>query len=199
MGEFTLHDGDHLFRVLNIMERLLGEQNIKNLAIPELMLLILTAFFHDIGMAPDEADYLTWKKVWSGDPQFATIEEEQQYKKFKRFYDSRPEQQDEISHLYQQGKYQQAETTIAYMITDYIRQTHAERARQIIGKDWNNKIVYRDTDLTVEFAQLCFGHNEDPLTLLEMDKNYLCGPGTFVCLPLIGVILRIADILDFYA
>jgi molecular chaperone HtpG len=199
MGEFTLHDGDHLFRVLSLMERLLDEQNLKNLSIPELMLLILTAFFHDIGMAPDEAEYLTWKKVLENDPQFTSLEEALEYKKFKRFYDSRPEQQDEISHLYQQGKYQQAETTFAYMITDYIRQTHAERARQIIGKDWDNKIVYRDTDLTVEFAQLCFGHNEDPLTLLEMDKNYLCGPGIFACLPLIGVLLRIADILDFDA
>ena len=31
MGEFTLHDGDHLFRVLNIMERLLTEENVKKL------------------------------------------------------------------------------------------------------------------------------------------------------------------------
>ena len=51
MGEFTLHDGDHLFRVLNLMEKLLTEQTIKNLSSPELMLLILSAFFHDIGMS----------------------------------------------------------------------------------------------------------------------------------------------------
>jgi molecular chaperone HtpG len=60
MGEYTLHDGDHLFRVLNLMERLLGENVIKNMSAPELMLLILTAFFHDIGMAPDEREVIAW-------------------------------------------------------------------------------------------------------------------------------------------
>ena len=48
MGEFTLHDGDHLFRVLILMERLLSPEKIEELSIPELMLLILSAFFHDI-------------------------------------------------------------------------------------------------------------------------------------------------------
>ena len=35
MGEFTFHDGDHLFRVLNLMVKLLSEQTIKNLSPPE--------------------------------------------------------------------------------------------------------------------------------------------------------------------
>jgi molecular chaperone HtpG len=34
---------------------------------------------------------------------------------------------------------------------------------------------------------------------LEFDKNLLAGPETFVCLPLVGIILRLADILDFDA
>ncbi len=63
MGEYTLHDGDHLFRVLNLMEKLIPEQTIKNLSSPELMLLVLSAFFHDIGMSPDEKQVITWKKV----------------------------------------------------------------------------------------------------------------------------------------
>src|SRR4051812_42174367 len=54
MGEFTLHDGDHLFRVLHLMEKLLTEEVVKQLVVPELMLLVLSALFHDIGMAPDE-------------------------------------------------------------------------------------------------------------------------------------------------
>ncbi len=62
MGEFTLHDGDHLFRVLSMMERLLSDEQLQTLNIPELMLLILTSFFHDIGMAADEKDVIAWKK-----------------------------------------------------------------------------------------------------------------------------------------
>ena len=66
-------------------------------------------------------------------------------------------------------------------------------------KDWNGKILFRDADLTVEFAQICYSHNEDALTLLDLEKNYLCAENTFACLPLVGVILRLADILDFDA
>lgn len=199
MGEFTLHDGDHLFRVLNLMEILLTDQNIMELSVPELMLLILSAFLHDIGMSPDEKEILIWKKVWDIAPTFDDEEDERSFNEFKRFYSARPEQESIIYGLIDQGKNSTADTIKAYLITEYIRQTHAERARDIIYKKWNNKIIYRDTDLTSEFAQICFSHNDDALTLLELDKNYLCGTNTVACLPLIGVILRLADILDFDA
>ena len=190
MGEFTLHDGDHLFRVLNLMEKLLPEQTIKNLSKPELMLLILSAFFHDIGMAPDEKQVLTWKKIWDYEP-IIEPDEENDFNQFKRFYSARPEQEEIINQLTQQKKYSNADTIKAYLITEFIRQTHADRAREIIEKDWNNKILFRDADLTVELAQICYSHNEDALTLLELDKNYLCAENIFACLPLIGVILRL--------
>jgi molecular chaperone HtpG len=199
MGEFTLHDGDHLFRVLNLMERLLTEHVIKNLSSPELMLLILSAFFHDIGMSPDEKDVLSWKKVWDINPEFEDSSEERSYNEFKRFYSARPEQNEIIKRLIGQGKNSNADVIKAYLITEFIRQTHADRAREIIDRDWNGKISYRDTDLTVEFAQICFSHNEDPLALLDLDKNFLCGPNNFACLPLVGIILRLSDILDFDA
>ncbi|OAD91468.1 metal-dependent phosphohydrolase [Aequorivita soesokkakensis] len=196
MGEFTLHDGDHLFRVLNLMERLLTKESIDKLTSPELLLLIVSAFFHDIGMAPDEEEVLTWKKVWDVHPE---IEKEDQriLEDFKRFYTSRPEDEKRLIELIKKGQNTQADTVKSYLITEYIRQTHADRARDIIEKDWSEKIKFRDTDLTVELAQICYSHNEDALSLLELDKNLLCGSGIYACLPLVGVILRLADILDF--
>lgn len=198
MGEFTLHDGDHLFRVLNLMERLLIKETIEQLSIPELMLLILSAFFHDIGMAPDEKEVVTWKKVWDLLPDFKDDEQES-FNKFKRFYSARPEQEEIIERLIDRGEQSKADTIKAYLITEFIRQTHGERAREIIGKDWDSKIKFRDTDLTVEFANICNSHNEDALKLLDFDKNYPCGTSAYACLPLIGVILRLSDILDFDA
>jgi len=198
MGEFTLHDEDHLFRVLNIMERLVSEKTISNLSSPELMLLILSAFFHDIGMAADEKQILTWRKIWDKNPEIDN-EEENTFNEFKRFYSARPEQQETIDLLISQGKISQAELIKSYLISEFIRQTHTERAREIIEKDWNNRIIYRNADLTVEFAQICYSHNEDAITLLDLDKSFLCAENTFACLPLIGIILRLADILDFDA
>ena len=64
MPEYTLHDGVHLFRVLNNMEKLIPEENLEKLTLPDLMLLILTAFFHDLGMAPYEYEIRAWKQDW---------------------------------------------------------------------------------------------------------------------------------------
>lgn len=197
MGEFTLHDGEHLFRVLNIMELLLSSSVIENLSIPELQLLILSAFMHDIGMAPDEKDVLAWKKVWDYEPEFESEDEKAKSEEFNRFFSARPDDKERINNYIIQGKHSRADTAKAYLITEFIRQTHAERAREIIEKDWNNKIKFRDVDLTVEFAQLCLSHNEDALNLLNLDKNFLCGAGIVICLPLIGLLLRLADVLDF--
>lgn len=199
MDEYTLHDDIHLFRVLYLMERLLTKEVIQNLSIPERMLLILSAFFHDLGMAPDEKEIKTWKKVWNTLPEIEDEEEQKLFARFKRFYDARPEQQDVIEKLIKEGNDTKASIIKSYLLTDFIRQTHAERAREIIAKHWNEQIKYRDTDLTVELANICQSHNEDALKLLEFDKNYSCGNNSYACLPLIGVILRLADILDFDA
>jgi molecular chaperone HtpG len=198
MGEFTLHDSDHLFRVLYLMEKLLPKEVIANLSTPELLLLIASAFMHDVGMAPNEEEVLTWRKLWDVNPT-VNDEELETFNNFKRYYYSRPDQIEVITKLVSQGKNSQADIIKAYVVTEYIRRTHAERIKDVIEKDWNDKIKYRDNDLTVELAQICLSHNEDALTLLEFDKFLICGENTYICLPLIGIILRLSDILDFDA
>lgn len=197
MGEFTLHDGEHLFRVLNLMERLLTKKVIKELSIPELQLFIVTAMMHDIGMAPEEKEVLAWKKVYDFEPEFDSEDEKLASENFKRFFLARPEEEKKIKNYNYLKKYSKADSIKDYLISEYIRITHAERAREIIEKDWENKIVFRDVDLTIEFVQICYSHNDEALNLLELDKNLLCGSGIVACLPLIGLILRLADVLDF--
>lgn len=196
MGEYTLHDAEHIFQILNIMELLLGKENLKLLSLPELMLLILSSFFHDIGMAPSESDIFTWKKNWDTAP-MVNEEEHGQFHLFKRYLEARPEKELQIKTHISEGDFSKAELVKGYLISEYIRETHASRAREIIKADWHEKIKYQETDMTVEFAEICFSHNADALSLLNMDMQYLCGHGSFICLPLIGAILRLSDILDF--
>lgn len=195
MGEYILHDGDHLFRVLRLMEKIIPSTTISALSVPELMLLILTAFFHDIGMAASKQDTIIWSSLWDDDSLKDTSSK--QYLEFKKYCQGFPSILDEIEGLKSKGQLSKIELLKKHMISEFIRSTHAERARIIIDEDWNGKIKYRDIDLTNEFAQLCFSHNEDAATLLEFDTSLLCGPGTYACIPFIGVILRLADILDF--
>lgn len=197
MGEFTLHDGDHLFRVLNLMGKILGKDAIEKLTIPEILLLILSAFFHDIGMAPDISTVRSWRKVWDTDPSFSDDKDRNEWEKFSRFLASNPDKSDLINERIKKGDMSGADLGKSYLVTDYIRVTHALRAREIIQADWIDKIYYRDVDLAVEFSSICFSHNEDPLSVLDLDMNYLCGPNVYACLPLIAVTLRLADLLDF--
>lgn len=199
MGEFTLHDGDHLFRVLILMEKLLSPKNIEELSIPELLLLILSAFFHDIGMAPAIKDVLSWKKVWDYTPNFDDEADKKEYDRFQRYYLARPEHKAKLEEFIVRGNNSGTDLIKSYLIADYIRTTHAERARYIIERDWLEKIKYRDVDLTVEFASICFSHNEDPFSILELDQNFLCGPDVYANLQLVAVILRLSDLLDFDA
>ncbi len=162
------------------------------------MLLILSAFFHDIGMAADEKNVCSWRKVWDLSPALSD-EEKDEYSKFNRFYLSKPELIAEIKSYIAQGKNSDADLLKNYIISDHIRSTHAERAIDIIEKYWLDKIKYRDVDLTTEFAGICFSHNDDTLSLLELERSYLCADGIYANFQLVAVILRLADILDFDA
>lgn len=199
MGEFTLHDSDHLFRVVHLMARLLPENVIQRLSAPELMLLLLSAFFHDVGMAPSEKAVCAWRKAWDKDPEFADDTEREEFSKFQRYLNARPEQQAQLQQFIEDGANSSADLVKSYLVGDYIRITHPGRARQIIKDEWQDRIRYRDIDLTVDLATLCEGHGKDASELLDLDENLLCGPGVFACLPLVGVVLRLSDILDFDA
>src|SRR6266496_3347452 len=142
MGEFTLHDGDHLFRVLNLMERLAPKKITDRLSVPELLLLILSAFFHDIGMAPSEREVRGWLGIWEN--QKPSEEELALSSAFSRFVKGRPDKKTELDRLIEEGQTEKATLVRQYLVSEYIRITHAARARDIIGSEWAGKIKYRD-------------------------------------------------------
>lgn len=197
MSEYTLHDETHLFRVLFIMERLIPSDTLQSLSIPELMMLILTAFLHDIGMAPEESEIRAWKEDWNSEK--PTIEELNEYNKYNRFRNTYPHKIAEIIKLKNSEEYQKATLVEDYIISEYIRNTHTERARVTIANNWSDKIQYEDKNLVYELAQLCFSHGEDTLSLLDLETNVLCGENSYICMPFIGVIIRLSDLLDFDA
>jgi hypothetical protein len=194
MREFTLHDAEHLFHVLYIMSKLIPSNVLEKLTLPELMLLIMCAFFHDIGMAPDEFVILSWEKNWDSNPTFTSGEEKEEFLQFKKHLLSHQQINDEIESANKMGEFTKTELLREHFISDYIRSTHADRLKDTIKRDWNGKILYHDADMTIEFLDLCRSHCEDAMSLINMDYTYLSGK---VCLPLLGVILRLADILDF--
>lgn len=197
MPEYTLHDSEHLFRVLYNMEKLIPEGHLKSLSVPDLMLLILSAFFHDLGMAPYEKEIRAWKRNW--EDALPSQEESERYEIFSRFSQTYPDKLKEIDRLRLSGNFAKAEDVEYFLISEYIRTTHAQRAKSIIHSEWKGRVLYRDTDLTAFLAQICFSHNEDAMELLKMETSYLCGEDKELNPQFVALILRLADLLDFDA
>lgn len=63
MSEFTLHDEVHVFNMLLIIDRLIPLNTLENLSIPDLMMIMLSVYLHDIGMCPEEKYIKAWKGV----------------------------------------------------------------------------------------------------------------------------------------
>lgn len=195
MNEFTLHDDVHLFRLLKITEKLIPESTLEKLSAAELQVLLVSIFLHDIGMAPSEIEVRCWLKQWETDT--PSQEELEEYNNFEQYRNAQIYLIEEINKLNFAEAYEKAHLIEQRIVTDYIRITHSQRAREIISNEWDGKLKFQDTDLTNEIAQICFSHTENALDLLNMESSYLCGESVYICFPFIGALLRLADILDF--
>ena len=116
---------------------------------------------------------------------------------FERFRATYTNQLADIERLKAEDQFSKAQLLEDFIITEYIRTTHSIRARRIIAAHWKGKILYQDTDLTEDLASVCFSHNENYTYLLDMETFKVCGQDTYLCLPFIATMLRLADIIDF--
>jgi hypothetical protein len=194
MREYTLHDDNHIFNMLYLAGKLIPNETISNLSTPDIMMIILAIFLHDIGMSPQGDLIQAWKNQLSDEEAIPYADE---IASFKRFRSSFVRELLEIESFQKQNQSSKAQLVEDQIITNYIRITHADRARKLIAKDWVGKIKYKDTDLTPTLAEICFSHNENHMALLDMETVKLCSEDTFLCLPFIAIILRLTDILDF--
>lgn len=196
MREYTLHDDEHLFSMLYLAGKLIPKDTLERLSTADIMMIILSIFLHDIGMSPEGELIRAWKGQLSEN-------ELEPYKNdiaaFQRFRSGFVRELQEIESFQKAEQYAKAQLVEDQIITNYIRNTHADRARKLIAKDWAGKIKYKDADLTSTLAEICFSHNESHLALLDMETIKLCGEDTFLCVPFISVILRLTDIMDFDA
>jgi len=195
MPEFTLHDDTHIINMLTIMEKIIPVSSLEKLSIPDLLMLVLSVFLHDIGMAPEEKYILAWKDQLSDIEYDDELQKEKEV--FERFRMTYTHQLADIERLKAEGQHSKAQLLEDYIITEYIRTTHSTRAKKIIATFWDKKILYRNTDLTENLAAICFSHNENYTYLLNMETFKVCGQDTYLCLPFVATMLRLADIIDF--
>lgn len=170
---YTLHNDTHINNVLRITADLLGEERLKTLPRDMTAMLILAAFCHDIGMSYSEgerADLLD------------DVDE------VETFLDAHPEH---YRNAYKNGEYVGLPEAAQ---REFFRSLHHERAGELLCAynegNWPDILI--DNVPRQELIDICKRHNNDPKTLHELSSS-----NPYLDLPLCGVLLRLADIMDF--
>ena len=201
MNHYTLHDEIHQLKVLDIMERILTIKNIKKLNIPEKFILIVLAFTHDLGMSPEKEKIDIWKKCFDTETNLTEeIKTNQSFIKFKEFKEEHRIKEDEYNKAIDCENYSQAGILKEFIISEYIRETHAKRSEKFIREKFKDKLKYNNIDLTDIICSLILNHVHEGNLLLDNNKfdlRFPCGQDIEICTPLLGIIFRLADILDF--
>jgi hypothetical protein len=191
MPQYSLHDEEHLVRTVELMDRLLPQATLQNLGPLELAALILSAALHDIGMAPseDEVRRLLLGSSSGEDP------DHRAYRLFREGYRAILERQ---HRLRQQNRHYEAQELEAYLLSEYLRQTHGDRVRQFIFERYHARLLYGDFNFANRLAEVCYSHTQDPAFLEQVPCWELVrAPGEYVNWRFVALLLRMADILDF--
>ncbi len=195
--EYTLHDQAHLLRVTELMARVLSPSGVDGLNPVETALLILAAFFHDQGMVlePDERealqsdpDFVTFREGWRADHPNVT--------------ETEAALRDPTTTDADRARLSRVEAELsAAMLTDYVRRTHGERSARYVAERYGEdaRWVVAGRNVVDLVAALCASHVRPAHDLVgtsgfAVDESV--GPYV-VNVPFLGVVLRLADVLDF--
>ncbi len=196
--QYTLHDQTHLLRVTELMAYIIPDEVLHAVLNPiELAMLILAAHFHDQGMVLDsheidqlssEKEFQLFRANWELDhPNLKQVRQQLAAKNLSET---------------QRHQYQQVGQELeAALLTDFVRKTHGHRSanfvrtRSATDKRW----AVAQTNLAEYVAKICQSHTEPARNLTPANGfNYDESIGPYqVNMPYLGLVLRLADILDF--
>lgn len=166
---YTLHNETHICNVMRLMESLLGDEA-GRLSRDETAMLIMAACCHDIGMSYSEED----KEELFEDTDRLNLYLDSHCGEYVKAYQAG------------NGTPQMTED----MVQDYLRSIHHKRVRELLYKrEWPqvlNGRIEREALISV-----CQSHGEDCEALEKIELS------PHMDLRFCGVLLRLADILDF--
>ena len=195
-SEYTLHDSEHLLRVIEIASKLLGE-GLSNLNSVEISLLILSALMHDQGMILPIDQY----KALNTNKEFIVFRD--------NWYIEHPNKK-EIERALNSHYIKDSEKKVINLklvelenalLTDYLRINHGARSAEFVKTEYLNdkRLEVFGINLAPFIAKLASSHciSVDKLVVNNgFHFDELIGPCK-VNMPYLSIILRLADLLDF--
>ena len=195
---FSLHDESHSIAILNNIVRIVGVDDLQKLSIVDLWMILIAAYYHDLGMSITHDDIASF------------LENNSKFIDYVRGI-----QQDETSPLFSYAKtfeirdcklyYKNEQLTTdnidahRFLIADFVRQQHATRSADKIIEARTlhlpgNPIPERIIKLV---AKICDAHTQNRDELMKLPAKEVSGCGIEDCHPLyVACLLRIGDLLD---
>jgi hypothetical protein len=193
--QYTLHDEIHFARVTELMSMIIPQEALENLNPIETALLILAAYYHDQGM------------VLTGDD-MKNLKENKEFIEFRdnwlTHYPNYFEIQDRLRTAGEAERNKCIQLINEFngsMTSDFIRTTHGRRSSEYVLSlsDQDKRWEIAGANLGELTAQLCYSHVSPATELIPANGfRYDESVGTLlVNMPFLGIVLRLADILDF--
>lgn len=169
---YTLHNRTHAENVIRIMGELLGKDGLEQLTDFECAVLILSAYFHDIGMVFSEKD----KNNLTKEDSFAAFRKNNAEVRLKMAY----------------------EDDLPVDVAEwYCRWIHPQRVFHYLREEkFHELFKWSGSNYAKEFGLVCLSHGEDSefvINCKEIDREYDFNHDLKFC----AILLRLADILDF--
>ena len=166
---YTLHDQVHAQNVVRNIELLLGAEYLGKLTTLEAAMLLLGAYYHDIGMVVKPEELSSFRE----EPEF------------QRYLQERPS-----DYVKAQQTPDKAESDLA---EDYFRWRHADRVHMRINEMDPDLFLWNSVPLQAKLIDLCRSHALSAKDLQFLPIDFLGSCDLRAC----AVLLRIADIVDF--
>ena len=178
------------------MSKIMPEEVLNKMNPIEISLLILSAYFHDQGMILDKKEYedlysdskfLIFKDDWEIEhPNLKEVQE-------KLFGKT-------LNHEEIERCIQTKQELLQILISDYIRDSHAQRS-SLFAKSYANdkRLDIAGINLSSYIAKLCYSHCKAISDLTPTNEYYYDESiGQYkINMPYLALVLRLADILDF--
>jgi hypothetical protein len=164
---YTLHNSTHAANVVGLMSQLLGPRQ-QDLHPLEAAFLLLSAFYHDIGM------------VFDMDTRARLTEEPE----WKLFLQAKPDAYLAV---------QKAGSIPPDIAEWYCRLRHAERVYVFLNAIPEECLKWKQTSIREELGRVCESHNQNADALRALPTDFRGEADLRFC----AILLRLADILDF--
>ncbi|SHL98338.1 Histidine kinase-, DNA gyrase B-, and HSP90-like ATPase [Anaerosporobacter mobilis DSM 15930] len=190
--EYTKHDISHIDEMLNIAEWLIPDKTKEAMTSSEWMMLVLSIYFHDMGMLITSDEYDNRDKT-----DFKLYKDRAYSGEFGRDYIA---------------KIKDLPDSDNFLFQEYIRKNHAKRIKMWISGELDENLKYTQSiateiqKLTIsidslfiqDLAMICESHhlnNLDDCSIYNTNKCYESSDQAKVNLQYIAVVLRTADLL----